>query len=419
VGDLRRSNGLRPRFHAIKERLRKIAEREGLLRGGYPELAARPELDSHLWHASYIQTYLERDVRTVRQVGDLSQYQTFLRALAARSAQLLSLTTPSVEFLPVEEGVVWAKKINDYFAEVCAKYPGRFYATATLPYQDVDESLKELDRAYKELGVKGITTFSNIDSEPIASPHFYPIYAKAAEYKLPIFVHPGIPYTIEITKRLNLSPGLYAFTVDTTMAVMSLIWQGVLERFPGLTILHAHLGGVVPYTARRLDDCWRTYSQRAGLQPVAEGFEFRIGPASPFQEHQGFVEVTCQGKGDAVDLHHLDDPPSGGKSCQPVFPKSVSQGDPVGVGMEGRELRDPDLDGDAGASQGIGRIHKALVRRIPPEKPAEKTHVGPLALMGGGKRAVGMKFYQDLTDLPSHEIPGQPPDADCGCAMGA
>lgn len=64
----------------------------GFLRGGYPELAANPGRDANLWHASYVQTYLERDVRTIRQVGDLSQFQSFLRALAARSAQLLNIT---------------------------------------------------------------------------------------------------------------------------------------------------------------------------------------------------------------------------------------------------------------------------------------------------------------------------------------
>ena len=62
------------------------------LRGGYPELVANPGRDVNLWHASYVQTYLERDVRTIRQVGDLSQFQSFLRALAARSAQLLNLS---------------------------------------------------------------------------------------------------------------------------------------------------------------------------------------------------------------------------------------------------------------------------------------------------------------------------------------
>jgi hypothetical protein len=62
------------------------------LRGGYPELVVNPQRDATLWHASYTQTYLERDVRSLRQVGDLTQFQNFLRALAARNAQLLNLT---------------------------------------------------------------------------------------------------------------------------------------------------------------------------------------------------------------------------------------------------------------------------------------------------------------------------------------
>lgn len=62
------------------------------LRGFYPELVADPERDFGLWHSAYVQTYLERDVRALRQVGDLTQFQSFLRALAARSAQLLNLT---------------------------------------------------------------------------------------------------------------------------------------------------------------------------------------------------------------------------------------------------------------------------------------------------------------------------------------
>jgi predicted AAA+ superfamily ATPase len=63
-----------------------------LLRGGYPELFTEPRRDPVQWHASYVQTYLERDVRSLRQVGDLTQFQMFVRALAARSGQLLSLT---------------------------------------------------------------------------------------------------------------------------------------------------------------------------------------------------------------------------------------------------------------------------------------------------------------------------------------
>src|SRR5208337_4373566 len=63
------------------------------LHGGYPELAGPRIRDVALWHASYVQTYLERDVRSLRQLGDLTQFQAFLRLLAAHSAQLLNLSS--------------------------------------------------------------------------------------------------------------------------------------------------------------------------------------------------------------------------------------------------------------------------------------------------------------------------------------
>jgi len=65
---------------------------QSFLRGGYPELVAGPDRDLSLWHSSYVQTYLERDVRSIRQVGDLTLFQNFLRALAARTGQLINLT---------------------------------------------------------------------------------------------------------------------------------------------------------------------------------------------------------------------------------------------------------------------------------------------------------------------------------------
>jgi predicted AAA+ superfamily ATPase len=65
---------------------------QSFLRGAYPELVAEPDRDISLWHSSYVQTYLERDVRSLRQVGDLISFQSFLRALAARTGQLLNLT---------------------------------------------------------------------------------------------------------------------------------------------------------------------------------------------------------------------------------------------------------------------------------------------------------------------------------------
>ncbi len=101
---------------------------DSFLRGGYPELVAEPHRDISLWHGSYVQTYLERDVRSLRQVGDLSQFQIFLRALAARSAQLLNLSDLSKElgiaantvkaWLSVLEATYQVYVLRPYFANI-------------------------------------------------------------------------------------------------------------------------------------------------------------------------------------------------------------------------------------------------------------------------------------------------------------
>lgn len=179
--------------------------------------------------------------------------------------QIMSLTTPSVELISRREGVIWAKKVNDYYAAVCEKYRGRLYLYATLPFQDVKESVKELERAYKELGAKGVTLFSNIKGMPIYLPKFFPIYEAAEAYGIPIFIHPAPPLTTEVMKKVQMPLSLFGFILDTTMAVTGLIFQGVLERFPQLKIIHAHLGGVFPYLVGRIEDCFKTYSKDYGF----------------------------------------------------------------------------------------------------------------------------------------------------------
>ena len=101
---------------------------KGFLRGSYPELKTHPRRDVNLWHASYVQTYLERDVRTLRQVGDLTQFHSFLRALAARSAQLLNITdlardlgvavNTAKAWLSVLEATYQVTVLRPYFANV-------------------------------------------------------------------------------------------------------------------------------------------------------------------------------------------------------------------------------------------------------------------------------------------------------------
>lgn len=189
--------------------------------------------------------------------------------------QVVSLTLPAVEELPIDEGVKWARKINDYFAEVCHTYAGRFYAFATLPLQDINESVKEMERCHRELGLKGIAIFSNVNFKPLFLPEFHPIYAKAEECGFPVFIHPAVPFTGEIMHKHMLPQALYGFTIDTTMAVMSLIWQGVLDKYPELNIIHAHLGGMVPYLVQRMEDCWKAHTELSIGLPHSPSFYYK------------------------------------------------------------------------------------------------------------------------------------------------
>jgi len=117
------------RARSARRRTRPLRDLWGsLLRGGYPELAVDPHRDLTLWHGSYVQTYLERDVRTLRQVGDLTLFQAFLRALAARSGQLLNLTDLARDLgVAVNTGKAWlyvleatfqVRILRPYFANV-------------------------------------------------------------------------------------------------------------------------------------------------------------------------------------------------------------------------------------------------------------------------------------------------------------
>ena len=116
---------------AFRSDITRLSHRDlwrSFLRGWYPELVARPSRDNTLWHSSYVQTYLERDVRSLRQVGDLTLFQSFLRALAVRSGQLLNLSdlardlgvavNTAKAWLSVLEATFQVLVLRPYFANI-------------------------------------------------------------------------------------------------------------------------------------------------------------------------------------------------------------------------------------------------------------------------------------------------------------
>ena len=185
---------------------------------------------------------------------------------AGLDTQIMSITIPGPEMLPPEEGVYWAKRTNDEFAKAAQDYPGRLYAYAGLPYQVPDEAEKELERCYKDLGVKGVQVFSNVNGDPLFLDKFDGLWEMTNRWDLPFLVHPTVPLTASVMDKVRIPYQLYGYTLDTSMAVISLIFNGVFEKYPNLKAIHSHLGGVVPYLVQRLRASWKGYAKEWGLE---------------------------------------------------------------------------------------------------------------------------------------------------------
>jgi len=151
-----------------------------------------------------------------------------------------------------EFGIALARAQNDAIAEVVRTYPERFVGAATAPLQDVDGAIEELDRAVKELGMKGVEIGSNVRGKNLASFELWPFYEKVQELDVPMIVHPINHAGAERMQRYYLT-NLIGNPLETALAIASIIFGGVLERFPKLKFCFVHAGGFLPYQTGRLE----------------------------------------------------------------------------------------------------------------------------------------------------------------------
>ena len=159
---------------------------------------------------------------------------------------------------------------NEKLAEFCASQPDRFVAFATVALQHPDLAVEQLDHAIKRLGLRGLGVGGSVAGEELADPKFHPVWAKAEELGILIFMHPLGTRELEPSGRLKGS-GLLANTIgnplETTIALSHLIFEGTLDRFPGLKICAAHGGGFLPSYANRSDAVITTFPNRVGPLP--------------------------------------------------------------------------------------------------------------------------------------------------------
>ena len=143
---------------------------------------------------------------------------------------------------------------NEKLAELCAAHPDRFVAFASVALQYPDLAVQQLVEGVRKLGLRGAAVGASVAGEEFSDPKFHPFWAKAEELGVLIFIHPQS--TPELARRFKGNGWLsnvIGNPLDTTIALSHLIFEGTLDRYPGLKICAAHGGGFLPSYAPRSD----------------------------------------------------------------------------------------------------------------------------------------------------------------------
>ncbi|HVA16134.1 MAG TPA: amidohydrolase family protein, partial [Candidatus Dormibacteraeota bacterium] len=144
--------------------------------------------------------------------------------------------------------------------EVVRTKRGKFAALATLPLNDPATSVKEFERACRQLHFPGAMLFSNINGVALSDERFWPLYERANDLDAILHIHPTDPVGVEAMTDYWLMP-LVGFLFDTTLAAEKLVFSGVAERFPRIRWVLSHLGGAIPYIAERADRGFRAFQE--------------------------------------------------------------------------------------------------------------------------------------------------------------
>jgi aminocarboxymuconate-semialdehyde decarboxylase len=119
-----------------------------------------------------------------------------------------------------------------------------------------DASVKEADRAVKELGARGVQVFTNVAGEPLSAPKFRPVFARMAEHNLAVWVHPmrTAQFSDYASEKESQNEIWFSFgwPYETTASMTRLIYSGIFDELPGLKIVSHHMGGMIPFFSGKI-----------------------------------------------------------------------------------------------------------------------------------------------------------------------
>jgi aminocarboxymuconate-semialdehyde decarboxylase len=172
--------------------------------------------------------------------------------------QVLTLANPPIEVVAGPQlSPELARLANDGMAEIVARHPDRFPGfVASLPMNNPDAALIEIDRAIDQLGATGVQIYTNVAGRPLDEPEYQPIFARMAQRDLPIWMHPARPagvadYPGEPRSRFDIW-WAFGWPYETSAAMARLVFSGLFDRYPDLKIITHHMGAMIPFCEGRL-----------------------------------------------------------------------------------------------------------------------------------------------------------------------
>lgn len=150
------------------------------------------------------------------------------------------------------DGHETSRFFNDHIAEEVSRDPQHFIGLGTLPMQDIDLAIRELERCKNELKLPGVEIGTNINGLNLSENQFFPLYKRAEELGMALFVHPWEMAGEKQMEKYWL-PWLVGMPAETSRAICSMIFSGVFEAFPNLRVAFAHGGGSYPFTIGRIE----------------------------------------------------------------------------------------------------------------------------------------------------------------------
>ncbi len=229
-------------------------------------------------------------------------------------------------WLPPELGREASRMVNDDLAAICARHPGRLVALGTVPLQETEMAVAELERCVREHGMRGVEISTNVNGAEISIPRLAPFFARAEELDVLLFIHP-----LGFSDGRRMAQHYFINTIgnplESTLAVGHLIHDGVLDRHPGLKICVAHGGGYIAHYVGRMDHAWRHRPEVRARIPK---------PPSEYLRHMYFDTVLY----DEAEIETLVRRWGAGHVLLGTdWPYGMSERDPVGLLEQCRALK--------------------------------------------------------------------------------